>query len=87
MRYFEKQARGYKLYFFKGRNTAVVAKSIEEARSKKKRGGDELVSVRTPSESDMKSINAGRWVRTRRDGLSPKKSKYGKGRGYGPPRS
>lgn len=75
-----------KLYFFKGRNTAVVASSAKEARTKKKRGGSEIVAVRTPSSSDKKTIAAGRWVRTRKDGKSPAKSKYGKGRGYGPPR-
>ena len=76
-----------KLYFFKGRNTAVVASSAREARKKKKRGGDEIVSVRAPSASDRKAISKGRWVSTRRDGKSKSTSKYGHGRGYGPPRS
>lgn len=75
-----------KLYFFEGRNTAVVARSAEEARSKKKRGGDKIVSVRTPSESDMRAIRAGRWVTTRRDGKPKGSSRYGTGRGQGPPR-
>lgn len=78
---------GKKLYFFKGRNTAVVASSAAEARSKKKRGGDEIVAVRSPSAADNKKIAKGEWVRTRKDGKSPAKSKYGKGRGYGPRRS
>jgi hypothetical protein len=76
----------FKLYYFKGRNTGIAARSVEEARAKKKRGGDELVAVRTPSEADSKAMAAGRWVRTRRDGKSPDQSSYGKGRGYGPPR-
>ena len=75
-----------KLFFFSGRNTAVVASSAAEARKKKKRGGDKIVKVRTPSASDKKAISKGRWVRTRKDGKSPAKSKYGKGRGKGPPR-
>jgi hypothetical protein len=78
---------GHKLWFFKGCNTGIAARSEAEARAKKKRGGDELVAVREPSESDRKAMAAGRWVRTRRDGKSPEQSKYGKGRGYGPPRS
>lgn len=77
---------GVKLYYFGGRNTGVAAKSAEEARKKKKRGGDDIVAVRTPNESERKAMRAGRWVRTRRDGESPEKSSYGKGRGYGPPR-
>lgn len=75
-----------KLYYFSSRNTPVVAESASEARRKKKRGGDKLVSTRTPNETERKQIRNGRWVRTRRDGQSPKKSKYGKGRGKGPPR-
>lgn len=75
-----------KLYFFEGRNTAVVANSAAEARKKKKRGGDKIVSVREPNASDKKAIARGDWTRTRRDGKSPEKSSYGKGRGEGPPR-
>lgn len=75
-----------KLYYFKGRNTAIVASSAAQAKAKKKRGGDEIVAVRSPSASDKKAIARGDWVRTRKDGKSPEKSKYGKGRGYGPPR-
>lgn len=77
---------GKKLYFFEGRNTAVVASSAKEAREKKKRGGDKIVKTLKPSASDKKAIAKGRWVRTRRDGKSPAKSRYGKGRGYGPRR-
>ena len=75
-----------KLYYFEGRNTAVVADNASEARRKKKRGGDKIVAVRTPNESERAQIAAGRWVRTRKDGKSPNKSRYGKGRGKGPPR-
>lgn len=75
-----------KLYYFKGRNTPVVASSAADARKKKKRGGDEIVAVKTPSAADKKKMARGEWVRTRKDGKSPSKSKYGKGRGYGPKR-
>jgi hypothetical protein len=75
-----------KAYYFRNRNTAVMARSLEEARAKKKRGGDELVAVRTPNETEKRQMAKGIWVRTRRDGKSPEKSRYGKGRGYGPPR-
>lgn len=75
-----------KLYFFEGRNTAVVASSAKEARAKKKRGGDKIVAVRTPSAADKKKIANDTWVTTRRDGKSKAKSAYGKGRGYGPKR-
>lgn len=77
---------GKKLYFFEGRNTAVVASSAAEARSKKKRGGDKIVSVRSPSAADKKKIDKGTWVTTRKDGKSKEKSSHGKGRGYGPKR-
>jgi len=75
-----------KLYYFQGRNTPVVANSAKDARAKKKRGGDKIVSVKTPSSADKKKMARGEWVRTRKDGKSPKKSRYGKGRGKGPPR-
>jgi hypothetical protein len=70
-------------YFFEGRNTGIIANSASEARAKKKRGGDKIVATHrniTPPKN-------GAWDRTRRDGQSPAKSKYGKGRGHGPPRS
>ncbi len=69
------------LYFFEGRNTGIYASSAAEARKKKKRGGDKI--VKTLNKSPPKG---GGWDRTRKDGKSPAKSKYGKGRGYGPPR-
>ena len=79
-------AKENKLYYFQGRNTPIVATSAAAARKKKKRGGDKIVAVRTPSASDKKAMASGRWVRTRKDGKSPAKSKHGKGRGYGPKR-
>ena len=69
------------LYFFEGRNTGVHASSAAEARKKKKRGGDKIVKVLN------KEPKPGVWDRTRKDGKSPEKSAYGKGRGFGPPRS
>ena len=75
-----------RLYYFAGRNTPVVASSAEAARKAKKRGGNRIVAVTQPSEADRKTIASGRWVRTRKDGKSPQASKYGKRRGYGPPR-
>ena len=67
-----------KLYFFSGRNTGIYASSATEARNKKKRGGNKIVKVlsKTPPKD-------GSWDRTRKDGKSPSKSKYGKGRGQG----
>lgn len=86
-RFFLKQSEdSYKLYYFEGRNTGIAARSEREAREKKRRGGDKLVAVRTPNDSEKRDMAAGRWVRTRRDGKPPSKSQYGKGRGYGPPR-
>jgi len=81
-----KEFNDYRLYYFKGRNTGIAAKSADEARAKKKRGGDELVAVRTPNETERSQMSRGIWVRTRRDGKSPDQSKYGKGRGQGPAR-
>jgi len=92
MRGFAARLRGvknfddYRLYYFKGRNTGIAARSAEEARSKKKRGGDELVAVRTPNATEKSQMARGVWVRTRRDGKSPGQSRYGKGRGQGPAR-
>lgn len=77
---------GYKLYYFEGRNTGIAARSAEEARRKKKRGGDKIVSVRTPNEEERKAMRSGQWVRTRSDGKGPAESSRGKGRGQGPPR-
>ena len=70
-----------RLYFFEGRNTGIYATSVEAARAKCRRGCGKLVKVlnKTPPKS-------GAWDRTRKDGKSPEKSKYGKGRGFGPKR-
>jgi hypothetical protein len=81
-----KEFEDYKLYYFKGRNTGIAARSADEARKKKKRGGDELVAVRTPNKTERSQMARGIWVRTRRDGKSPGQSRYGKGRGQGPAR-
>ena len=69
-------------YFFEGRNTGIIANSASEARAKKKRGGDKIVATHR----NIKPPKNGAWDRTRRDGKSPAKSSYGKGRGYGPKR-
>ena len=76
----------YKLYYFQGRNTGIAARSVEEARQKKKRGGDKLMGVRTPTPSENRQMEKDIWVRTRLDGKSPEKSSMGHGRGFGPPR-
>ena len=70
-------------YFFEGRNTAVRADSVKEARARCKRGCGKLVKVHR----NVPAVGKDEWDRTRKDGKSPAKSKYGKGRGYGPPRS
>jgi hypothetical protein len=80
----EENNEPYKLYYFEGRNTGIAARSEEEARSKKKRGGDKLVAVRTPTESEVRLMELGKWVRTRYDGKPPGKSEV-EGIGMGPP--
>ena len=72
-----------KLYFFEGRNTGIYAESAKAARDKCKRGCGKLVKVLV----DKTPPKGGGWDRTRKDGKSPAKSKYGKGRGKGPPRA
>jgi hypothetical protein len=69
-------------YFFEGRNTGIIANSAAEARAKKKRGGDKIVATHR----NITPPKGGAWDRTRKDGKSPAKSAYGKGRGYGPKR-
>lgn len=75
-----------RLYYFEGRNTPVVADSAKAARAAKRRGGNRIEAVRTPSDADRRKMARGEWVRTRRDGKGPGSSKYGRGRGKGPPR-
>ena len=70
-------------YFFEGRNTGIIADSASAARAKKKRGGDKIVAVH----KNITPPKNGAWDRTRRDNKSPAESKYGKGRGQGPPRA
>jgi hypothetical protein len=67
---------GYKLYYYPGRRTAVVATSAKAARAKCKRGCTGTPSVKTPTAAQNKAIKAGRWVGT------PKSRKNL--RGYGP---
>ncbi len=69
------------LFFFEGRNTGIHAANAKAARAKKKRGGNKIVKVLKKSPP-----KGGGWDRTRKDGKSPSKSKYGKGRGCGPKR-
>ncbi len=76
----------HKLYFFEGRNTGVVARTAKEARARKKRGGQKIVAVREMTDDERERGLRGEWIRTRRDGKSPEQSRYGKGRGQGPPR-
>lgn len=78
---------GQKLYFFSGRNTAVVAPNAKEARKRKRRGGNKIVAVRKPNARDRRAFRKGRWTDTRRDGKSKAKSRYGRGRGQGPKRT
>lgn len=73
----------WRLYYFEGRNTGIAARSEEEARAKKRRGGEALVAVRSPSATEERQMSAGKWVRTRADGLAPGKSQVG-GTGFGP---
>lgn len=72
-----------KAYFFPGRNTPVMARSASQARARKQRPkSDKIVAVRDAKPGERGS----KWSRLRRDGKTPAKSKYGKGRGQGPKR-
>jgi len=82
----QSQINNVQLYYFEGRNTAVVATSIRRARVAMKRGGSKLVSTRKPTDSEKKQLLKGVWLRNRKDGKTPEKSAHGKGRGFGPPR-
>lgn len=70
---------------FKNRRTYSLtdASSREEAirltRASKRRGGDEVVEVRKMTPSEVKTAQAGRWVRSRPKGFAPED------RGSGPP--
>ena len=79
---------GYGVWFG-GRNTPICvsassrSEAISKAKSKKKRGGDNVVKARTLTESEKKTASKGNWVTTRPDGKSKAKSKH-KGKGmYG----
>ena len=66
----------YKLFYYPGRRTPVVATSASAARKKCRRGCTGTPTVKTPSASQSRAIKAGRWVGT------PKSRR--KLRGYGP---
>lgn len=76
------------LIFFKGRRTGIGVRAssrseaISKAREKKKRGGDEVGTVRLATASEQKTAANGGWVRNgpngEKPGYSPSK------RGYGP---
>jgi hypothetical protein len=81
-----------KAYYFKSRstgkerNTAVLAESADAARAKLRRPAPKdavVVAVRSLQPEEAKG---GKWSRIRKDGKTPAKSAYGKGRGYGPRR-
>lgn len=73
----------WKLYYFSGRRTAIVARSAEEARKKLRRGGKTIVKVRKPTEAERKQGAKGIWIRSGPNGESPGYAKSSK-RGYGP---
>jgi hypothetical protein len=72
----------WKLYFFEHRRTGIIARSVEEARAKLKRGGTKLVKVRALTEEERKIAERGDWVRSgpngEHSGYNPNK------RGFGP---
>ncbi|MEM9947803.1 MAG: hypothetical protein AAF810_17335 [Cyanobacteria bacterium P01_D01_bin.36] len=76
-----------KAVYFSGRRTPVVvnansrSQAISKARIAKKRGGNDVVSVRTLTGTEAKQARAGRWVRTGPKGEKPGKSNL---KGYGP---
>ncbi|MBI4739004.1 hypothetical protein HY772_05600 [Candidatus Woesearchaeota archaeon] len=61
----------WRLYFFEGRRTGVIARSAEEARKKLKRGGAKLVKVRALTEAERKIAARGDWVRSGPNGEPP----------------
>ena len=76
------------LVFFGGRRTGIAVRAetrsnaISKARSKKRRGGSNVVAARKMSKSERKIAGKGRWVRT---GPKGQKAGYNKSkRGYGP---
>lgn len=67
-----------RIYFFSGRRTGIVATSAVQARAKKRRGGDKLVSSRTLTAAEASAARSGRWIRSRPPGFRSGM------RGYGP---
>lgn len=59
----KKAGEKFKLYFFEGRRTGILARTANEARDQKNRGGDRLVGSRQMTASEEKQAKAGRWVR------------------------
>ncbi len=77
-------ADGYWIVFFKGRRTGIVvsadnrSQAITKSRAKKKRGGDAVVSARTVTASEQKTIRNNGWVKSRPPGYKESM------RGHGP---
>jgi hypothetical protein len=83
---------GDKIYYFRSRstgvrrNTGVFAASEAEARKKLRRPSPddaEVYAVRTPNPGEGDHG----WSRIRADGRGPDSSRFGRGRGFGPPRT
>ena len=73
--------------WFGGRRTPIVvsaatrSEAISKARGKKKRGGNNVASVRTLTGTEARQARAGKWVRTGPKGEKPGQSRL---RGHGP---
>ena len=84
---FRGEAMAVRGVWFEGRRTPIVVdadsrgEAISKARSKKKRGGDAVASVRVLKGTELSQARAGRWVRSGPRGEKPGQSKM---RGYGP---
>lgn len=85
----EKKAKNNKgwLIWFEGRRTAVAVsarskqEAIEKARKGKKQGGEDIVTVRRPTEAERRISDRGGWIRTGPNGEKPGQGDL---RGYGP---
>ncbi len=67
----------------------MIASSAAAARNHKRRpASNRIVAVRdlAPGEGGGSGPKTQRWWRIRRDGKGPESSRYGQGRGQGPPR-
>jgi hypothetical protein len=78
--YFEDKVSG------KRRNTAVFARSAEEAKKNITRPPADRARVYAVRDKKPDEDSGGRWSRIRADGKGPEESRHGKGRGFGPPR-